>query len=271
MTAIILPRKHFSQPKGRVQIDWANPLSQGLRVAFTGSGPNLVNGEMPAGTGGRGADSLGDWFYPTASADNLRFNLFPEIPADSDFTVFWINNVQTTSTARKRAFRLGNNSFGTIMAWDNGVNNNRGELSFQNSSGTFVMFPTLSNHLRFEPARHVVRRSVPYNMIAFRADAETRENRSTINSVLRGPFNYLDVGNNLTTFPLQGFIGNFLLWDRFLYLEEVLHLEENIWSVYKADPVRIYSFPATGIPTLSLPGVIDITATSARPQVTLTY
>ena len=28
---------------------------------------------------------------------------------------------------------------------------------------------------------------------------------------------------------------------------------------------------ATGIPTLSAPGVIDITATSARPQVTLTY
>ena len=40
---------------------------------------------------------------------------------------------------------------------------------------------------------------------------------------------------------------------------------------FRYDPYLFSAAEFTGIPTLSAPGVIDITATSARPQVTLTY
>ena len=40
---------------------------------------------------------------------------------------------------------------------------------------------------------------------------------------------------------------------------------------FQYDPNLFSAAEFTGIPTLSAPGVIDITATSARPQVTLTY
>ena len=40
---------------------------------------------------------------------------------------------------------------------------------------------------------------------------------------------------------------------------------------FRYDPYLFSAAELTGIPTLSAPGVIDITATSARPQVTLTY
>lgn len=54
--------------------------------------------------------------------------------------------------------------------------------------------------------------------------------------------------------------------------EEAQALSANPYQIFRADPVRIYSLPPVlTIPTLSSPGVIDITASSARPRVTLAY
>ena len=55
---------------------------------------------------------------------------------------------------------------------------------------------------------------------------------------------------------------------------EVFELSRNPWQLFAPAPSRFYlipTAPALTIPTLSSPGVTDITATAARPQVTLTY
>ena len=53
-----------------------------------------------------------------------------------------------------------------------------------------------------------------------------------------------------------------------------LDLVRNPWQLFAPAPSRFYLIPTAPvltIPTLSNPGVTDITATAARPQVTLTY
>lgn len=54
---------------------------------------------------------------------------------------------------------------------------------------------------------------------------------------------------------------------------ETFALDENPWQVLLPRRAIIYSFPSGGItiPTLSLAGVQDITATGARPKATLTF
>jgi len=73
------------------------------------------------------------------------------------------------------------------------------------------------------------------------------------------------------------------------YIEQVIHsvfianeywsqadfdsMTENPWQLLKPRRPVLYSFPSGGIviPTLSLPGVQDVTTTGARPKVTLTF
>ena len=70
-------------------------------------------------------------------------------------------------------------------------------------------------------------------------------------------------------------VGNlFLFFRRELSDQEAVSWIENPWQIFAPAPSRFYlipTAPALTIPTLSSPGVTDITATAARPQVTLTY
>lgn len=52
-----------------------------------------------------------------------------------------------------------------------------------------------------------------------------------------------------------------------------LALHDNPWQLFRPRTIRAYSLGGalSGIPVLSLPGVQDITSTSARPKVTLTF
>ena len=80
----------------------------------------------------------------------------------------------------------------------------------------------------------------------------------------------------------NGHITQPIIWDRALTQEEMLYLyndgqgrsRNQIFAPMEQEyDVSFFGepFSAGGIPTLTFPGVIDITATSARPQVTLTY
>ena len=86
---------------------------------------------------------------------------------------------------------------------------------------------------------------------------------------------------NQNTF-YNGHVTQPIIWDRVLTREEMLYLYNNGQGRSRNEiftPMeQVYDYPlfrepliTGGIPTLSAPGVIDITATSARPQVTLTY
>lgn len=65
----------------------------------------------------------------------------------------------------------------------------------------------------------------------------------------------------------------FAVWDVQRGAAEVKELAINPWQIFKPRSEIIYSFPSGGItiPTLSLPGVQNVTQTSARPKVTLTF
>ena len=67
--------------------------------------------------------------------------------------------------------------------------------------------------------------------------------------------------------PLAG------LFKREMCQSEVEFFSRNPFQLLKPRRPILYSFPSGGItiPTLSLPGVQDITATGARPKVTLTF
>lgn len=70
MSSLILPRRFYSQPPGAVEIDWSNPITRGLFVAFNFcAGPvNLVTGGRWTATSMSGAVSpLGDGLKAASS------------------------------------------------------------------------------------------------------------------------------------------------------------------------------------------------------------
>ncbi|MDI3489568.1 MAG: hypothetical protein PWP11_845 [Thauera sp.] len=61
-------------------------------------------------------------------------------------------------------------------------------------------------------------------------------------------------------------------WGRVLADSEIFDLEKAPWQLFRADPVRIYSFPSGPIiPTLSGLTTTNITQSGARHSLTLTY
>lgn len=52
---------------------------------------------------------------------------------------------------------------------------------------------------------------------------------------------------------------------------QVAEITANPWQLFAPQRATFFSLPGTSGPVLSLPTVIDITSTSVRPRVTITY
>ena len=267
MAAIILPRKHYTQPHGRVEVapEWADSLidvftsdslitagslsrqvhknglalSRGTLNGGRVSGRRLVAGLQHstaiavASMSGAVAGTSGRVFYCERS-DSLQIYKFG-LAASSISAVSFV--------VRNRLSNLINNvttipippqrrNFCTTALVTNGPSERRIYCSGQSATNTT---------------------NIPIDY-------------TTANDVrICG-----DAIDNTESF--SGGVFLVVLYGRAMVDDEIDEIDANPWRIFRADPVRIYSLPPVlTIPTLSSPGVTDITATAARPQVTLTY
>ena len=62
-----------------------------------------------------------------------------------------------------------------------------------------------------------------------------------------------------------------LVWGRALLDAEIAEVNDNPWQLFAPQKATFFSLPGTSGPVLSAPTVTDITSTSVRPRVTITY
>lgn len=83
MSSLLLPRHFYNQPQGAVQIDWSNPLTQGLIHVFDGANYYDAMGSgrriVPAGTGAIGPTEQGLALIGnnTSASGSLAIDLSP--------------------------------------------------------------------------------------------------------------------------------------------------------------------------------------------------
>ena len=266
MTAIIIPRRRYTQPQGRVEIDWSHPLSEGLIFAFDPAGwRNAVTGVAMTAVGGasRFPGPTGQRLRTLASADVLTCPI-PRVESTSPLYTYARATALASNTTRKRLLRLSNATAGTIVSFDYGDGSvNSALVGIQTASG----FPSLGTN------------SAPVigdQDVYFGHDGTASSNGLTvIVDGVAGTTNYgaqaarlahadtLHLGNNSSALPWNGYIESVFIWTRPIPTDERAPLRENPWQLFRADPVRIYSLPtgAISINSITASGVTPTAAT----------
>ena len=260
MAAIILPRKHYTQPQGRAEIDWNCSATLGLRRAL-----NHCETKQ--------RDLVEDVAITELSGGTLTASLEPRTNG--------VGRVYTTAL----------NTVTSVPPWPNTTNEGSALFLFEGRQiSAWELGHSTADHFPFSNRLYTDAfwSSRWANVIALLPGESWDGDNLIIISVRNGAQQIWHNGkrwhtNTLTggfTLPAAMILHKmtphyaFLdaLWSRALLEDEIRSLSGNPWQLLRADPVRIYSLPPVlTIPTLSSPGVTDITATAARPQVTLTY
>lgn len=267
MSVISIPRRHYSQPQGRVKAapEWDGaslliPSEGGLWDAVSeqthvpvGSTTTLPcdNGLCVTGTG---------YFDVPTSAYSLLvpFSVFflfrsrsysgnrPVIVTNPGYTDADALRVRGPDYADYRRLEFTN------MANYTGGGVNTPNPSFATNQWVPVMWaqPVKEAGTAYLPGIKVYTPAATAN--SYRAPAPTMRVSPGI------------VGHDLAVFGLL---------PRVLGEGEYLELAENPWQLFRADPIRIYSLPSGPIliPTLSGLNTTNITQTGARHSLTLTY
>jgi len=261
---IIIPRKHYTQPQGRVEVDWNSGLSNGLMFAVVGgSGLNAGTNkplswiENPP-VRGLGSSGLVD-IYNRSGVWVVDHP--PWRPLDGEGVSFFSIHVRTGNDT--------NQQLATAQS-DNGVlfrTNDAGLDRFLVHAGgayRVVQSPTsavgvpVSLHGSWD--RQTLRLFRDGGEIA--SVAENRSPTSTSSGHI--------IGGRNATGTVERFFGVMYLtlaFRRGHTSAEAQELSSNPWQIFKADPVRIYSLPSgTIVPTLS-----GASFAGRIPSVTLSY
>jgi hypothetical protein len=81
MSCLILPRRHYSQPSGEVEVDWSNPLTRELV---------LTSEDTHSGTFTRDAEPIG--LARKTSGSSPQSIVYANLPELNDFTLFFVAN-----------------------------------------------------------------------------------------------------------------------------------------------------------------------------------
>jgi len=280
MASIILPGRWQTQPRNLVGLDERHPLFGNIASAGTVFNGVLcdvkANGILaPAGTTGVSVKA-GQQFATTGTGLDDVWSLsagrtlLPAQNAVSMLTQAYSNSYNVT---RKRAIRFSNPTNGTVVNLDfsNGA-------SIQLSAGLQVTggtFPSVHANIP-EPGVSsnilLTRLGTAMALYVDGVDATTTTANVSSNNLI-GVTNQVLVGNNGTGFPLNGGVSLWALFNTDLTRDWARELYYNPWQIFRAKP-RVLYFDVTAapsVPTLSLPLATSITATSAVPQVTLTF
>lgn len=272
---LILRTTRTAQPQQTVGVDWGNPLTRGL--VFADPGTSLSNAALMQPMGRTGTRSVvrdgqawrgfGASGIGSTDAVNTGFN-----GQSAPITIF--ARYIRTGLGGNGVGRLWERSTADTMLFSSGVpeyyraySGGTGIWAFSVGDGSgdanvVVSIAVSSTGVASDvPQGYVNGRTVTLSTTA-----------GTSGTPNAGTSNYFIGNNPAGARNWDGFIGEFLVWHRILSPAEVAAVHRNPWQLFAPEPRRIWVPGAVGpsTPTLSAPTVINITATSATPRVTIT-
>lgn len=267
MSAIIIPRKHLSQPQGRVELapEWAGIIKRAY-VAGQSHDPasdfwyNTSPYELspnPTGLGLNFADKQG-----VALTSGGGFSSIVNVDAPI-FVVCLSVRTEPTSRWPFADYDYGGSpgavSFGARGDGANAL------LRVRNASGSNLVETTFTNVIKPGVNSHVFGHTP--NSLGYIANGDGVYKSAVSAAGSRGPGTSARFGSG-GDFGSQRFIGSiglFAVGLGDLPKTEALDLAANPWQLFRADPVRIYSFPSGPI-SLSWSSLTasNITQTGAR-------
>lgn len=278
MSAIILPQRYYTQPHGRCSVaeDW---VQRGLSAAiiphkfsYSHIASDLFNNgaQITASSAGIGAS--------TNAASQQYLTIPVALPATPNMTLVFVGR-PTSASGTQRAINL---SAGTHQRFNfqfvNGGQSLEAAIANANGANAYYVFggaspftAKISNYVViFYRVGTAARAKIFVDGVlfgdAFIANEATPSISSTRLDIGRLFYNGTAYYGNLAAVNLGAAI-NDAIDD-----SAAASLSANPWQLFKADPVRIYSFPIGPIiPTITSVGMTNILQNSATANIQLTF
>lgn len=264
MTAIIIPRRHITQPQGRVTVEpeWVQrkpvavwtPASPGYDAAGGGVYPYSGSTVRPS--------EIGLAYQHTARV--LPGAAFPRINGQLPLTILaYCNPTTTRASIYTQRVAVGNNEL-SFRVNEAAANN----ISFWN-------FPGVGTWLHGAGVL-----DGRYQMLAatfdgaedrIYADGEVLNSRSATSGAAPST---VAIGGlpDSTSIPYARGLGLLATFQSALSADEITELSINPWQLFRADPIRIYSFPSGPIiPYISSVTMSNVSQNSAKTNIQLTF
>ena len=277
MAGLILPRRFTQQPQYPVEKDVNNPLSSGLTNIYLPTSrdkPIVLSGNAsiapsPSGmaysTGANGIVNIQDsssWTFPDTQRLTMAF-------------VGRINSVDSPWGGLFVKRKAANNAYGPMVQRDN----TNDLFRIYNGSGTYNIWSSLT-------ISSLIGRDIVM-VVTLSATSAVTTARIHINGILAdsitiaawistdssGDFLIGAEHSANTAYGSNVDCNLFSVWNgKVLADSEIAEFSRTPWQIFRPQKRTLYFDVSTpGIPTLSLPGVDQITTTGARPYVSLGF
>lgn len=278
---LILPEEvRTTQPRARVRFNAGNPLTRDLRFLVDRRVDVVANNVATTAPVvlSRG-NSAQHGAYEAFTHDGTSYLSFPHSAGydiNGPLTLLWIGVVTNFTDFRMLITKTSGN----------GASNNPFELRADQPSGGLRL--TRANAVGFSAwtssaitagALQVVVVTQGGNLgnddgtsfwINGQSQSFSRPSSNTSGNAT-GNTQPLLIGRRDDGYPTLGETVLAASWARVLSDAEIRDISRNPWQLFEPDDTPTFYSLGSAIPTLSLPGVTEITATSARPRVYLTY
>lgn len=282
MTAIIIPRKHWTQPQGRVELDRSSVFAYKAGLVYTPSlDRDVVRGAQATLEAGvvLGTDKYGV-SVTTATERGVTFGSgVPKPLSGGDWTALALArpapsyNVAYTPVFSQR--RISPNKQCGFLFNSNGVSPSAGsgKIEVFAFDGGSIPFCTSTSASVVDGEWHVFVGRMSGAIGRLYRDGAILSSTQTSTSI----GNWYDSAQEVTIGRLGGAyesgratpLALVAVWDRALSDAEVAEISANPWQLFRADPIRIYSLPSGAI-TLNSLTASNITQTGARITLGLT-
>ena len=252
MSVIIIPRKHLRQPQGRVEVNWANPITEGLIFASAGYSDAVTTSPLVLVPDGLGFKSSA---------------LLPVYRAADDAAAFTVmGDVEFTSNNGDWAAL----DYGYYVSGAENMNVSIGLMGSENT-----LYATCrKNNGNITTLKAI---SFPYRATlalsgAIGTGATAYENGISIGAVANAGAYSPDSRRRFSAFTNTSAGKRAYwqsVWKRALSAAEIAEAYRDPWQIFRADPIRIYSFPSGPI-TINSITASNITSSGARITLGLT-
>lgn len=250
MAVIIIPRRHITQPQGRVTVDWSSQLANGLAGAwvFNGDG-GLIDCVTGQAAINRGCE------VGVASPVGCGIR-----PVTAGIQVPWDMGISTQDLAV------------TVVEYRTTIPSGYWMIVDNRAAGVGYIYG--NNNTIFNPSGVIT--TPGYSVKTFCKSEFWQEGIRTAAAIGTGLVPKKDIrffGRYTDSDPYSNTVISALIVHRRNVADaEARELYSNPWQLFRADPIRIYSFPSGPIiPTLSGLTTSNITSSGARHSLTLTF
>ena len=276
---IIIPRRHYTQPQGRVTVDWSNPIAQKFSRLYVPQceGFELVGPDEPAISYrqnlSKQIDPLG-----VAGAFNNSALVEANPPHENSFVgtlwAFCRPNTAGTSVQETLVSLHKNdaaNPLFRIHITGSATPTGRWGAQYRNNAGLALNCWPSTGYVRQGEAQHVAATVTSANLASLYVDGLLHgTGTAPVDNVYR---NELSIGAaHRGNTPELTFDGRIFIagWGKQPHTaDELVALYESPWQLFRADPIRIYSLP-TGAISINSIAASNITQTGARITLGLT-